>query len=143
MATIESAFDKLEKMIFSNEIPSQLALEEEDYDELLDERDEDNFAKHWTKSYNVINKEYIGAELSNIYKVRIDKIREFLFKRVYKLTESSDLSSYISDDFDLIVKALLTSSQDGWVNTLWQIYRDGQIPKGELQAFRGDLKELI
>lgn len=143
MATTEDTFEKLEEMIFSNKVPSQSSLQDEDYDDLLDERDEDDFSKLWTKSYNAIDKIYKTSDLSNIYKKRIDKIREFIFKRVYKATESSNLSSYISDDFDLIMKALLIDSHDKWVNELWHTYANGQIPTGELQGMEGNLKDLI
>lgn len=143
MAPTESTFEKLEQLVFSNKVPSQAALQDEDYDDLLDERDEDGFAQPWTKSYNTINKAYIDSGLTDAYKARIDKIREYTFKRVYKETESSDLSSYLSDDFDLILKAMLTNSQDSWVNALWQVYTEGQIPKGVLENAPGDLKDLI
>ena len=45
----------------------------------------------------------------------IDLIREKSFRTIYSLTHSSDLSGYISDDFELICKAYLIKLEDKWI----------------------------
>lgn len=143
MSTTETAVQKIEQLIIADDLPSAQSLARDDYDSLLDARDADEFATPWTNAYNAISETYNVSGFNESEKGRIDKIREHLFKRIDRQTKVSDLSSYVSDDFDLILKCLLTGTENTWVNALWLSYKNGNIPSGALNDVSGELKDLV
>ena len=143
MSNAKNALGKIENLVFGGEMPSEQALSGNDFDDLLDARDASEFASPWTTAYNAASKLYTESNSLQSEKVRIDKVREHIYKRVYNRTEVSDLASYISDDFDLILKSLLTSIENDWVNSLWLSYKGGDIPSGTLTEHAGALSDLI
>ncbi len=143
MNNAENALKKIENLVFGGEMPSEQALSGNDFDDLLDARDASEFASPWTTAYDATSKLYTEYNSLQSEKVRIDKVREHIYKRVYNRTEVSDLASYISDDFDLILKSLLTGIENDWVNSLWLSYKGGDIPSGTLTEHAGALSNLI
>lgn len=120
------------KTIFEN-----TALEK--IDELLENRDEDAFSAEWTKAYNQIKNTVLEKE----DKVKIDKIREEIFMLTIRKTHSSDLSAYISDDFDLIWLHYLNKTQNNWIVQLIATYFEHEIPQGILKNADKKLGDLI
>lgn len=143
MRNAENDLGKIENLVFGEEMPSEQALSGNDFDDLLDARDASEFASPWTTVYNAASKSYTESNSLQSEKVRIDKVREHIYKRVYNRTEVSDLASYISDDFDLILKCLLTGTENSWVNALWLSYKGGEVPSGTLTEHAGALSDLI
>lgn len=143
MKNTQEAVQRLEELIFSDVIPLPATLTQTDYDNLLNARDASAFATPWTDAYNAISSDYNKVALDQREKARIDKIREYVYKRVYQRTEVSDLASYVSDDFDLILKCLLLDAEHDWVNALWLSYKEGAIPSGALTKVSGSLKDFV
>ena len=143
MKSVEEAFAKIESLVLEDALPYSEALSEKNYDGLLDSRDSNEFATPWTNAYNTINKIYRGTDINQDTRNRVDKVREHVFKRVYKVTEVSDLASYVSDDFDLILRCLITRTQNSWVNALWLSYLYRDIPNGTLVESEGDLAAIV
>jgi hypothetical protein len=143
MISIEEALQKIERLVFADELPAADALNRDEYDTLLDERDADEFAMPWTDAYELSKGPFkqIGADKD--LKARLDKMREHVYKRVYNQTKVSDLASYTSDDIELVLRYLLTRMSSSWVNALWLSYKEGAIPSGPLSETAGELPQLI
>ena len=108
-------------------------------DEILDNRDLTEFADLWT----VADQEIENDLISLADKTQIDEARKKIFMWTLKQTSSSDLSAYISDDFDLIASHLLGRDKNYWVTSLCATYFDNKIPEGQLEMTSKTLKELI
>ncbi len=104
-------------------------------DELLDLRDEDKFDKKWVDVYHQIENQ--KDKIKN--KKLIDDIRKEAFLKAYSLFKSSDLASYVSDDFELISKALEIGYHNKWLNGLFQCYLSNIFPCGEIRRKKEDL----
>src|SRR5690554_2552060 len=111
----------------------------EKIDEVLDNRDDDVFSGEWTKAYSQIKNTVVEKE----DKVKIDKIREEIFMLTIRKTHSSDLSAYISDDFDLIWLHYLNKTQNNWIEKLIATYFEHEIPQGILKNTDKKLDDLI
>lgn len=108
-------------------------------DEILDNRDLTTFSDLWTTAYNEIKQNVINP----VDKKKIDEIRKEIFMMTFSKTNSSDLSAYITEDFELISSHLLTHDKNNWVTSLCATYFDKKIPQGQLKNMETTLKELI
>lgn len=108
-------------------------------DDILDNRDLTTFSDLWTNAYNDTKQSIINSDDKN----KIDEIRKEVFMATFSRTNSSDLSAYISEDFELISAHLLTNDNNKWVTSLCATYFDKKIPQGELKQVDRTLKELI
>ena len=108
-------------------------------DEILDNRDFTTFSDLWTNAYNEIKQTVINP----VDKNKIDEIRKDIFMMTFSKTNSSDLSAYITEDFELISSYLLTHDKNTWVTSLCATYFNKEIPEGELIKIDQTLKELI
>ena len=101
-------------------------LPEEEYDIILDERDCDTFSQQWIQVYNAVEQLKVQMGISATYN---EDIRRKTFCTVLNITGNDDLAAYISDDLGLIMDAIKVDANDSWINTLWQSYKNGIIPK--------------
>lgn len=76
-------------------------------------------------------------------KIRIDSIRERVFKEIFSKSLSPDLAAYISDDFALLMDAVNSDYQSKWLNSLLDHYSKGNIPKGDIGEKEGDFLSVI
>ena len=111
----------------------------ENIDDILDNRDNDEFSELWTNSYNQIKKISLESEV----KEKISEARKEIFILTYQKTNSSDLSAYISDDFDLICLQYLSETDNEWVNKLYATYLNREIPQGILKHISLNMNDLI
>ena len=111
----------------------------ENIDDILDNRDNDEFSELWTNSYNLIKKISLESEV----KEKISEARKEIFILTYQKTNSSDLSAYISDDFDLICLQYLSETDNEWVNKLYATYLNREIPQGILKNISLNMNDLI
>lgn len=111
----------------------------ENIDDILDNRDNDEFSELWTNSYNQIKKRSLESEV----KEKINETRKEIFMLTYQKTNSSDLSAYISDDFDLICLQYLSETENNWVNKLYATYLKSEIPQGILKNISLNMNDLI
>lgn len=111
--------------------------------DFLDERDEDPFDGDWVNAFNEVKKQFetLHPERSAIDK--IDKIRELAFRSAFSGSNSSDLAGYVSDDFELISKAIVINSDNKWVTTLLDIYLGGGFPSGKLVRHSVKVRDLV
>lgn len=136
---MEQILNKLNFFI-ENNLPITLSnYTEDDFDIILDERDNDDFSERWMEIFNTLKEKVEKSKIENIS----DSLREKVFKLVYSITNNSDLSSYLSDDFGMIVQSLETKQNDFWLNSLWLEYKKGVLPYGNLLETEGELVDLI
>lgn len=124
-----------------NDLPAILSnYTEDDFDMILDQRDEDSFSERWMEIFDNVKEKIIKDKVN---KMITDNVREKVFKLVFSLTSHSDLSSYISDDFGLISQAIEVKYNDYWLNSLWLEYKNGSIPYKILVDAEGELIALL
>ena len=110
-------------------------------DDLLDARESQIFDEEWMRCYSAVQDLEVEGELQT-RNVIIDELREWTFKRAYKLSSHAELAAYVSDDFDLIARALQADYSDDWLGALWQTYRAGGFPCGEISDIGWDRSEF-
>ena len=113
---------------------------EDDFDRMLDERDEDSFSERWIEIFNILKERVKGGKTDGVVS---DDLREKVFKLVYSITKHTDLSSYISDDFGMILESIETKYNNYWLNSLWLEYKKGNFPFRLLDETEGELIDLI
>jgi hypothetical protein len=137
---MEQILEKL-NLFIENNLPLMLSnYTEDDFDMILDERDKDYFSEKWMEIFDIIKVKVIKSKID---KTSSHSLREKVFKLVYSITNHPDLSSYISDDFGLILQSLEIKHNDYWLNSLWLEYKKGNLPHGELAETKGELIDLI
>lgn len=131
--------DKLKVKIETNQIIKKGYFDDYDFDELLDMRDDEEFDSEWIRVYNVLNQ----VEVEQDEKKTIDAIREKSFLMAYNLSESSDIASCVSDDFEIICKAYFLHYNDNWLNSLIMSYAKGEFPCGKLNIINNGVEECM
>ena len=131
--------DKLKLKIEKKQIIRENFFEDYDVDDLLDMRDSEEFDEEWMRVYEDLSK----TKISEDEKKKINNIREKSFLNAYSLSESSDIASCISDDFEIICKAYITGYNDVWLNSLIISYARGEFPCGNLEMSKYSIKESI
>ncbi|HDR2846341.1 TPA: hypothetical protein QCK30_004889 [Enterobacter sichuanensis] len=97
-----------------------------DADSALDSRDEPQFDDAWMKEFNSLKNE--GFDAGDIE--RINSLREKAFKLSFRVINNSEISSRISDDFELIAKSVVVGKDNSWaISYLWSSYKGGKFPQ--------------
>ncbi len=122
--------EKLLNKIETGKMFSADYLQNLDEDEVLDLRDESEFEDEWLRVSNRVE----SAEFTEKENDLIKKICKQAFLKVYDATQSGELSGYISDDFEMISKAMVMGLDDGWLNALILSYANLEFPYGELNS---------
>ena len=100
-------------------------------DDLLEARESEPFDSEWMRCYVAVQDAEVEAELQKV-NVVIDDLREWAFKRAHGISGNAEIAGYVADDFELIARALQADWNDEWLAALWQEYRAGRFPCGEL-----------
>ncbi|MCL8535329.1 hypothetical protein M9991_00445 [Chryseobacterium gallinarum] len=130
--TLEAVFNESLKTALHN-IPS------ENIDTILDNRDDAGFSDLWMKAYQAVEGRIMDLKTED----KISEIRKEIFVLTFKITGSSDLPAYISDDIGLICAYYVHHMDNSWVTDLLFTYLNGQIPQGELMKTDKTMKDLI
>lgn len=99
--------------------------ENDHFDSYLDLRDSEDFEDKWVHDYNSLEIFTYSAE----QKKHINIIREFAFKQCLKVTHHSELSSYVSDDFELLAKAACNDYTSEFLTSMHEAYKKGKLPQ--------------
>ncbi|PSU86585.1 hypothetical protein C0W35_22190 [Photobacterium kishitanii] len=108
----------------------------------LDERDKKPFDSNWVSCYEEIDSKLITHEELKL----VNALRKIIFLKCYKENtseESGELSEYVSDDFELIAKAIITRSENHWVSSLLNEYKKGNFPRGDLKSIPIKINDLL
>ena len=101
-------------------------------DDLLDARDSQVFDEQWMRVYSAIQDIEVEGERQT-KNVMIDELREWAFKRAYDISSHAELAAAVSDDFEVLARALQADYSDQWLGALWLEYRAGRFPCGDLE----------
>ena len=100
-----------------------------DHDSILDERDGDaDFEAHWKRCYDEIEAKWATADVNKDAIAQKDDVRRETFLSVSRATEQHEIASYVSDDFDIIVRGSLLGINDNFLDDLWAAYNRNEIP---------------
>ena len=94
---------------------------------LLEERDEPGFDGEWMRVYTAVQDSEVEGEIQKS-NVLIDEIRESTYTRAFQLTRNAELAGAVSDDFDLIARAVQIGYEDPWLDEMWEEYEAGRFP---------------
>lgn len=130
--TLEAAFNDSLKAALNN-------IDSERINEILELRDSSEFSDLWMKAYQIIDEKITDAETED----QVSNIRKEIFISTFRMTGSSDLPAYISDDFGLISAYYIHHIENTWVTNLFFTYLNHQIPQGKLMKTDKMLEELI
>lgn len=132
-------FEKILESIRNKELFDKDYLETIDIDEILDLRDEEHFDSNWMRVYNDLQR----IELKEEKKIEINKILEETFLLIYEFSKDGELAGEVSDDFEIICKAYISSYDDEWLNSLIMSYIKKEIPCGILEPSGSSLLECV
>lgn len=110
-----------------------------DIDALLDLRDEPEFDAEWMRVFNQIEE----LSYSEADKQIIDNIRKESYIKAYQASNSSEIASCVSDDFDLIARAYVLSINDCWLNSVMLIYASNIFPCGEIKPIKTNINKAF
>jgi len=116
---------------------------QEDYDDILDNRDSDEFSNKWMEVYDQVSTISKNNSIDTEYAQIIKRLRERTFKTIFEHTQSSDIAAYLSDDIALLLEAIVCNYNNSWLNGLWKKYSEGEIPQGKIVLVEGRLDQLI
>ncbi|AZZ90661.1 hypothetical protein EUZ85_07990 [Hahella sp. KA22] len=98
---------------------------ESDLDSVLDIRDEPEFEERWMKVYENIKGEFKAENFTPEQLSLVESLRKESFLAVSKSSGQHEISSYISDDFELIGKAALLNRRFEFLDQMLEKYRNG------------------
>lgn len=116
--------NELLKRIKNGELLSLKLFNNLDEDTVLDIRDEPEFENEWLRVSDILDTMKVDSKNDEL----IYEIRKHSFINVYNITKSDELSAYISDDFELISKAIVLGYNDKWLNSLTLSYANFKFP---------------
>ena len=94
---------------------------------LLDQRDQPGFDAEWMRVYTAVQDAEVEGEVQKT-NVAIDEIRESTYRRALQLTHNAELAGAVSDDFDLMARALQVEFGDAFLDEMWESYEAGGLP---------------
>jgi len=125
---MNSLLDRVISIIKDENVLGPNMLRGREIDDVLDERDAESFDAEWTRVFKEVESRLKGLEIDQKGFDAIDLIRELSYKKAYSATGESELAGYVSDDFELISKAILVGYDEPWLTRLVQCYVSGEFP---------------
>jgi hypothetical protein len=104
-------------------------------------RDTPNFEERWLEAFAALNQR--ATEISEAELRAVDVLREAAFKAAYRNSLNPDFAAFVSDDFELIARAIVLGVDAPWINGLWLCYKNDRFPIGELAAVSGYLRDML
>jgi hypothetical protein len=105
----------------------------------LSGRDDPVFEHRWLRLFDELK----DTHTTEIEMNNLEQLREAAFKAAFKYCGNSDLSGYISDDFELISKGYANHHPDDFLAALLKAYLRDKIPHGVVADSGTSLKSLF
>jgi len=105
-----------------------------DCDAALDSRDGAEFDAEWVRQSKEVNGRWAAATVAADARALAEDIRRESFLAVSRATRQHEIASYVSDDFDLIVRGRLVGAEGRFLDQLWGVYERGEFPFPPLPA---------
>lgn len=100
-----------------------------DHNAILDRIDgDDAYRARWEKCKGRIDLKWDAVAPDPVAKALAGDIRRESFLSVSEATAQHEISSYVSDDFDLIGRCAILKLDDSFVEFLWDTYCMNEIP---------------
>lgn len=100
-----------------------------DCNRALDARDSDAaFDSEWGRLSKEVASRWEALTLDAETRALAEDIRRESFLSVSRATKQHEIASYVSDDFELIVKGRLVGAECSFLSLLWDIYQRGEFP---------------
>lgn len=123
----------------------------EEYDDICDLRDLESFEDIWIKANDLCSDlEDKLDDLPEIFydifedaSMIIDKITEVSFLKTLTITGYDDLSDFVSEDFELILKAYCLGLNDKWLISLFNYYAQNKFAYQELKLTRRSFNKVM
>lgn len=119
------SLQQLQSQIRDLDLLSEVAPEQAD--ELMEAREQPGFDAEWLRVYTAVQDLEVEGEVQKT-NVIIDEIRESTYTRAFQLTRHAELAGAVSDDFDLIARALHIEYEDEFLDEMWEEYEAGRFP---------------
>ena len=121
---------RLRSWIGAGRLITERTLAVEDIATTLDDRETADFDGEWKRVYRQIGE----VPLANDVLEELDALAAETFRRCYEHADGGQLAPYVSDDFDLLARALLLNFDDAWLRGLWHSYAHERFPRGVLDV---------
>lgn len=125
---VEEWLESMLKKIRSEELLPAEYFSTLDCDAALDARDKRMFDARWRELYEGVERHWEVIDLGPEIQGLAEDIRREAFLRVSRATGQHEIASYVSDDFDLLVRAYLMGIETDFTKTLWKAYEEGKFP---------------
>lgn len=100
-----------------------------DCDAALDARDgDDEFVAEWNRLFEDAGRRWAVSDVADEIRSLAEDVRQESFLAVSRATGQHEIASYVSDDFDLIVRGRLLGMSDQLPEQLWDRYERGEFP---------------
>jgi hypothetical protein len=122
-----SALEQLHAVIKSNILLSPgLSMRADSIEEILDQADSDaDFQRYWQQADKSLARKIEGEAA-----VLANAIDELVYVTMFNQTQNSDFAAYVTEDFELIVKALTFDENNTFLAGLLKHYLAGEFPRG-------------
>jgi len=119
----------IEQICAGNLLPASV-LADLDCDAVLDARDSDPaFEEEWSAARESLVRRWEASRPSHAVRAAVQDVRRLSFLAVSTATGQHELSSYVSDDFELIARASAVGEVPPVVAWLWESYAAGTVPR--------------
>lgn len=119
-------------------LPSDISL-----DAALDLRDAAVFDDRWMAAHHAIVALEKNSPAATGEQAEAARISELAFMRAFESSSSPDFSGYVSDDFELLSRALLVGYDSPWLTALFDAYSENRFPYGTLSESMASLGNSI
>ena len=100
-----------------------------DCDAALDARDgDDAFVRAWMSQFEEVEKLWQTTGVGDSARKLAEVIRREAFLVVSRAAKQHEIASYVSDDFDIIVRGRLLGLPRRFLDRLWEMYERGEFP---------------
>jgi hypothetical protein len=92
------------------------------------------YEAEWLKAQEAVDQAWERAAPGPVIRDLVERIRKHVFFAVSKASNQHDIASYVSDDFDLIVRARIVGVSSGFLERLWSVYQANGLPSPRVAA---------
>ena len=136
--------DVLVSAIEDERMLAEAAFSTIDADALLDDRDSNElFEAQWLRVHRKLEELWKAEPIDDDQVDAVDELREVAFSAAGEASGHHELAAYVSDDFDLIGKALVLGFDDPWLNGLFLVYKNGGVGGPGIEEQSGQLRALV
>jgi hypothetical protein len=86
------------------------------------------FEAEWLRQFEEVESLWVATGIGEVLRKLAEDIRRESFLAVSRATGGHEIASYVSDDFDLIVRARLVGVEGELLSQLWNGYERGEFP---------------